>query len=123
MYLGWPCATPESTVFMRPADVMGNVTLLGLFNFFGDFRLFGPILIIYFADVSGSYALGGTLLALKMISQAIFEIPTGVLSDRLPRTRVTVLGAAATAAAVAAYAVAPGFAILLLGVVLEGLGS
>lgn len=101
---------------------MGNIKLLGLFNFFGDFRLFGPILIIYFADVSGSYALGGTLLAMRMISQAIFEIPAGILSDRLPRTRVTLFGATSTVAAVLAYAVAPGFGILLVGVVLEGLG-
>jgi MFS family permease len=107
---------------MKPSSSLGNIKLLGLFNFLGDFRLFGPILIIYFADVSGSFVLGGTVLALKMISQAIFEIPTGVLSDRIPRKQVAVLGAASTVAAVVAYAVAPGFEILVVGGVLEGLG-
>ncbi len=101
---------------------MGNVRLLTLFNFFNDFRLFGPILIIYFADVSGSYALGGAVFAITMISSASFEIPTGVLSDRMPRSRVAVFGGVTTTAAVIAYAVAPNFEVLVLGAVLEGLG-
>jgi hypothetical protein len=107
---------------MRPAAAPRNVKLLALFNFFNDFRLFGPILIIYFADISGSFANGGLVLATTMISSALFEIPTGVLSDRMQRRRVALLGALVTALAFTAYAVAPGFEVLMVGAVLEGLG-
>lgn len=107
---------------MLPASSLRNIRLLSYFNFFTDFRLFGPILIIYFAEVSGSYFVGGAVFATTMISSAIFEIPTGVLSDRLPRTRVAALGGLVTAFAIIAYAAAPGAEILLLGAVLEGLG-
>ncbi len=70
-----------------------NVKILTLFNFFTDFKLYAPVAIIYFADVSGSFALGMSIFAITMVSSALFEIPTGIFSDRIGRKKTVVIGA------------------------------
>jgi MFS family permease len=100
-----------------------NVRLLSWFNFFGDFRMYGPIMVIYFAQVTGSYAAAASLLAVKMLSSAAFEVPTGVLSDRLGRRGTMIAGAVVMVAAHLGYAGASGYGLLLAAVVLEGLAS
>lgn len=107
---------------MRATTTLQNIRLLSWFNFFYDFRLFGPFLIIYFEQVSGSYTLGGSLFAIIMISSAIWEIPAGIVSDSIPRVRVATYGAAATVLSVIAFAIATNFWVLAIGAVLEGLG-
>ncbi|MET8050260.1 MFS transporter [Streptosporangium sp. NPDC005286] len=100
-----------------------NVRLLSWFNFFGDFRMYGPIMVIYFAQVTGSYTAAASLLAVKMLSSAAFEVPTGVLSDRLGRRGTMIAGAVVMMAAHLGYAGASGYGLLLAAVVLEGLAT
>jgi MFS family permease len=100
-----------------------NVRLLSWFNFFGDFRMYGPIMVIYFAQVTGSYTAAASLLAVKMLSSAAFEVPTGVLSDRLGRRGTMIAGAVVMVAAHLGYAGASGYGLLLAAVVLEGLAT
>ncbi|MER5625791.1 MFS transporter [Streptosporangium sp. NPDC002544] len=100
-----------------------NVRLLSWFNFFGDFRMYGPIMVIYFAQVTGSYTAAASLLAVKMLSSAAFEVPTGVLSDRLGRRGTMITGAVVMVAAHLGYAGASGYGLLLAAVVLEGLAT
>lgn len=100
-----------------------NVRLLSWFNFFGDFRMYGPIMVIYFAQVTGSYTAAASLLAVKRLSSAAFEVPTGVLSDLLGRRGTMIAGAAVMVAAHLGYAGAPGYGVLLAAVVLEGLAT
>jgi MFS family permease len=101
-------------------SVSRNVRLLGWFNFLGDCRLYGPLVVIYFAQVTGSYGAATSLLALKMLSSAAFDVPTGVLSDRLGRRGTLTAGAVVMVAAHIGYASASGYG-LLVGAVLEGL--
>ncbi|MEU9829085.1 MFS transporter [Micromonospora chersina] len=103
--------------------VSRNVRLLGWFNFLGDFRMYGPIMVIYFAQVTGSYTTAASLLALKKLSSAAFEVPTGVLSDRLGRRGTMIAGAVVMVAAHLGYAGASGYGLLLAAVVLEGLAT
>ncbi|MGN9766507.1 MFS transporter [Micromonospora sp. SD12] len=103
--------------------VSRNVRLLGWFNFLGDFRMYGPIMVIYFAQVTGSYTAAASLLALKKLSCAAFEVPTGVLSDRLGRRGTMIAGAVVMVAAHLGYAGASGYGLLLAAVVLEGLAA
>lgn len=100
-----------------------NVRLLSWFNFFGDFRMYGPIMVIYFAHVTGSYTAAASLLAVKMLSSAAFEVPAGVLSDRLGRRGTMIAGAVVMVAAHLGYAGASGYGLLLAAVVLEGLAT
>lgn len=97
-----------------------NVPLLYAFNFLTDFRLYGPFLIIYFSEVSGSYTLGMSVFAITRIVSALLEVPTGIWSDRVGRRKTIIWGAWFSFLAVFAYAAAPGAIILLLGGALEG---
>jgi MFS family permease len=100
-----------------------NVRLLSWFNFSGDFRMYGPIMVIYFAQVTGSFTAAASLLAVKTLSSAAFEVPAGVLSDCLGRRGTMIAGAVVMVAAHLGYAGASGYGLLLAAVVLEGLAT
>lgn len=107
-----------------------NIRLLTWFNFFTDFRLYNAIAIIYFAKVTGSFALGMSVFAITMISSALLEVPTGIFSDKIGRKYTIVCGAAAAVIYAIFYALAStiiieemniAFYILAIGGVFEGL--
>lgn len=98
-----------------------NIRLLGWHNFLTDFRLYGPFTVIYFAEVSGSYTLAMSVYSIQMVTSALLEIPTGILSDRLGRRKTLAAGSFFSAAAVATYAIAPSFALLAVGALIEGI--
>jgi MFS family permease len=107
-----------------------NIRLLTWFNFFTDFRLYNAIAIIYFAKVTGSYALGMTVFSITMISAALLEVPTGIFSDKIGRKYTIVCGAAASVVYAIFYALAStvkieemniAFFVLAIGAVFEGL--
>lgn len=100
-----------------------NINLLRWHNFFLDFRLYGPIAIIYFAQVTGSWALGLAVFSIAAIASTIFEVPTGILSDRVGRKKTIILGSLASVLAISSYAAANSFVILAMGAVFEGLAS
>ena len=100
-----------------------NINLLRWHNFFLDFRLYGPIAIIYFAQVTGSYALGLAVFSIAAITSAIFEVPTGILSDCVGRKKTIIFGSLASVLAILLYALANSFIILSLGAIFEGLAS
>jgi MFS family permease len=101
--------------------VLRNIRLLAWFNFFTDFRPYHPIAILYFAQVSGSYALGMSVYSAIMLSQSLFEVPTGVFSDLIGRRRTVVCGAVAGVLSLTCYAVGGTYLALLAGGVFEGL--
>jgi MFS family permease len=98
-----------------------NIRILTWFNFFTDFKLYAPIAILYFTQVSGSFALGMSIFSVAMISSALFEIPTGVFSDRIGRKKTIILGALASTICVVLYAIGSNYWFLFIGAVLEGL--
>lgn len=98
-----------------------NVKLLTWFNFCLDFRLYDAIAIIYFAQVTGSYALGLGIFSISTVSSAIFEVPTGVFSDLIGRKMTLVLGAIFSTLSVGLYAVGGSFWVLALGALMGGL--
>src|SRR5436190_24177374 len=92
-----------------------NIRLLTWFNFSNDFRIYGPVMVVYFAHVTGSYADGVIILAIAKISSSLFEVPTGVFSDYVGRQVTMLTGQAANIACIAAYAAAPSFTLLAVG--------
>lgn len=100
-----------------------NINLLKWHNFFLDFRFHGPIAIIYFAQVTGSYALGLAIFSIASVSSTIFEVPTGILSDHIGRKKTIIFGSAASILAISSYAIANTFLILIIGAIFEGLAS
>lgn len=99
-----------------------NIKLLSWFSFFIEFAFYSPIAILYFARVTGSFALGMSIFSAVMLSSAVFEIPTGIFSDRIGRKNTLVFGAIASVLGVIAYALGGTYVMLLIGALFEGLG-
>lgn len=97
-----------------------NIRLLTWLNFLQDFRLYAPIMIIYFERVTGSYATAMSVFSLAMLSGALLEVPTGIFSDLIGRRRTIILGAGASLAAVTCYAIGGRYEVLLIGALFEG---
>jgi len=101
--------------------VSKNINLLRWYNFFYDFRPYGAIAILYFAQVSGSFALGLAIFSIASVAAAVFEVPTGVISDRVGRRKTVIFGSVASVAALCLYAFGGNFVLLALGAVFNGL--
>jgi len=98
-----------------------NIRLLKIFNFLIGFTFFAPLAIIYFSRVSGSYALGASIFGITMLASAIFEVPTGIWSDRVGRRGTIILGSWARVIAFVLYAIGLSYWWLVAGAILEGL--
>ena len=106
---------------MKMKNTHKNIKLISWFNFFTDFKLYAPVAIIYFAKVSGSYALGMSVFSIVMLSAALFEIPTGVFSDLIGRKKTIVFGALASVLCAVFYAIGGVYLFLVMGAIFEGL--
>lgn len=82
-----------------------NIRLLSVLNFLIGFTFFAPLAIIYFTKVSGSYTLGTSIFGIVMLSAAFFEIPTGIISDKVGRRHTIILGSWARVLAFIFYAI------------------
>jgi MFS family permease len=97
-----------------------NIRLLGWFNFLLDFRPYAPVAILYFTQVSGSFALGMSVFSVTMLASSLLEVPTGIISDMVGRKRTVILGTIASTLSVTCYALGtyPG---LIVGAIFEGM--
>jgi MFS family permease len=102
-------------------DSQKNIKLLAWFNFFTDFKLYSAIAIIYFTQVTGSLALGMSIFSIANIADALFEVPTGILSDRVGRKKTMIFGALASVLYALCYAIGGSFWMLAIGAVFQGL--
>ncbi len=98
-----------------------NIKVLSWFNFFIDFTFYAPVAVLYFAHVSGSYALGMSIYAIIWVSSAFLEVPTGIFSDMIGRRNTVIAGAVSSFLSVICYAVAGSYAMLVVGALFEGL--
>lgn len=99
-----------------------NIKLLRWHSFFVDFSLWAPLAIIYFSNVSGSYTLGLSIFSIIMISSAVFELPTGVLSDKYGRVKTIIFGSLAFLLGAIFYAIGLNYWFLAVGAIFQGLG-
>lgn len=98
-----------------------NIKLLSWLNFCCDFRIYSAIAVLYFAQVTGSFALALGVFSVGKIASSIFELPTGILSDLVGRKMTVVFGQASSILAITCYAIGGSFIMLALGAILEGL--
>lgn len=110
-------------MFPDRSSMENNIKLLKLFNFFCDFKLYAPVAIIYFSQVSHSYALGASIFSITMISDALFELPTGYYSDRIGRKKSIALGASFATIAGIFYAIGHSYWILAIGAFIDGIST
>jgi MFS family permease len=99
-----------------------NIKILRWHSFFTDFELWAPLGIIYFSKISGSYALGISIYSIIMLFAAIFELPTGIVSDKFGRVKTLVFGALSYLFGGIFFAIGLNYWILVVGAIFAGLG-
>jgi MFS family permease len=98
-----------------------NLRLIKILTFLYAFKTIDPVLAIYFSLITGSFAAAMLIMATINLSAAVFEIPTGVFSDRIGRKKTLVLHYSAGLLGVVLYFVSHSTGALLLGAMLIGL--
>lgn len=83
-----------------------NIPLMNLNTFFGALRFFYPVSILYFQQVTGNYTTAMGVISCAYLTQVLFEIPLGIVSDRLGRKGTLIVGCIAELVAVCSYALA-----------------
>lgn len=101
--------------------VRNNLRLLKWHAFFDGFRPYEAIAVLYFLQVSGSFTRSLAVFSIASITTCLFEVPTGVLSDRIGRRRTFILGAVASLFAILFYSFASSFFTLVCGAFFIGL--
>ncbi|MDD3019361.1 MAG: MFS transporter [Alphaproteobacteria bacterium] len=81
-----------------------NFTLMGANEFLAALRLFYPISILYFSEITGSFTTSMGVFSVATITMAILEVPTGILSDKWGRRNLLIMGCLLEFLATLAYA-------------------
>lgn len=97
-----------------------NIRIFSLFNFFSDLVFFAPVAVIYFAHVTGTFALGMSIFSIAYVSSAIFEVPTGIVSDLVGRKITIIIGALFGVICIVFYAIGGSYWMLALGALFQG---
>jgi MFS family permease len=106
----WPTPSPK-----------GNVLATNWFLFWFCLRFYVATQAVYFSHVTGSLFLASVVLVAVQVSQALSEIPTGVLSDKVGRVWTLRLQAVASIVAILCYAIGGSFTWLMIGAAFDGL--
>lgn len=70
-----------------------NFQLLAWSTLLAETRLYYPVAVLAFEAVTGSFTEAMSVFAIQNICQALFELPTGVFSDKIGRRMTLVIGA------------------------------
>ncbi len=100
-----------------------NLWLFYVINFLSNFWFFTPIAALYFAKQGGSATAAMTVFATMHITTSFFEIPTGVLGDKMSRKGVLILSSVFALIPVTIYAFSTNLQMLLIGAALAGFGN
>lgn len=102
-----------------------NVGLISLSHGVNEFYsvVIPPIIPLLVADLEITYAGAGFLLTVFFVMYSVFQLPAGLLADRVGKTRLLVGGLAAMAGGVLLAALAPGYDTLVAAQVVAGIGG
>ncbi|MBQ8299822.1 MAG: MFS transporter [Clostridia bacterium] len=81
------------------SEIKKNIILLALIQFLSQIDFYSAIAILYFTEVTGSFMLGMSVYSITTLATAIFELPTGILSDKIGRKKTIILGSTFSIAA------------------------
>lgn len=100
-----------------------NIRLLYAHNLLSYFRFHEAFLVVFFEKVTGAYTSAMSVLAVSTVAAALFEIPTGIISDRVGRKRTIMAGSFCATLMMLFYAFSHSFGGLCLGAIFSGLSS
>ena len=103
-----------------------NLTLFKIDNFLNGLWPLSAVAIIYFENIAHSYTSAMLVFSIINFSQSIFEIPTGIMSDKIGRRKSMVIGTLLILIGYIMWAVA-GFCqnvvLLYIGAMFVGIGQ
>jgi MFS family permease len=100
-----------------------NFKVLTYLNFLNGFLPFTPILILYFVQITGSYTKAISIYSVAMITLALFELPTGIFSDRFGRKKTTIIAAILFVIGLVFYAIGINYYVLFVGAIIKGVAA
>ena len=101
-----------------------NIILFKLNSLFGGLWPLSALAVVYFQQITDSWALALGVYSIMGITQSIAEIPTGIISDRIGRQKTMITSAALFFIAFIIIAVAGNLnrgSLLILGAIFLGL--
>ena len=71
--------------------VENNIALFKWYQFVFNFAPMATLLIVYFQQITGSYAVATAVWSVCMVVRTIMEIPSGLISDKIGRRNTLIL--------------------------------
>ena len=72
------------------SSIYKNISLLKIDAFFNGLWILNPFAIIYFEQITHSYALSMLIWSISSLTQTLTEIPAGLISDRIGRRKTLI---------------------------------
>ncbi|MCL2629612.1 MAG: MFS transporter [Alphaproteobacteria bacterium] len=101
-----------------------NIILFKLDRFFGGLWPLSALAVVYFQQITGSYAFAMSVFGIGSIIQSLSEMPANVVSDRAGRRTALIISASLVLASFIAFALAGNIgsgALLIFGGVMWGM--
>ncbi len=109
-------------VFIIPyMEIRRNIFLFKLYYLFADLAPLSVLAVVYFQQITGSYAFALGIFSIANIVQSIAEIPTGIISDKMGRKKTLIFSSVLTTLAFTIFAMAGTFSqkyLLILGAII-----
>lgn len=107
-------------------EIRRNILLFKLYYLFSDMWPLAALSVVFFQQITGSYAFALGVFSIINIAQSIAEVPTGIISDRIGRKKTLILSSVLTTLAFGTFALAGTFSykyLLFLGAVIEAIAG
>jgi len=102
--------------------VILNLSLVSALVILG-FAVISPVLPQYALSFSVSVAMTGWAISAYALARLVMDLPAGILADRIGRKRNMIIGLVLVIASSALSGFAPTYVLLIIGRVVQGLGS
>ena len=109
---------------MASSSIQRNIKLFKIDAFLGGSWPLYALAIVYFEQITHSYALAMLVWSITNLTQTFMEVPTGILSDKIGRRKTLILSAHCVLTAILLWALAGQFNymwLLFIGAVFWGL--
>lgn len=100
-----------------------NLWLFYCINFISNFWFFTPIVALYFNEKTGSATAALSIFSIVAITTSIFEIPTGILGDKISKRSVLLLSAIFALIPTILYAYGSNYYYLIIAAICAGFGN
>ena len=94
---------------MASSAIQRNIKLFKIDAFLGGSWPLYALAIVYFEQITHSYALAMLVWSISSLTQTFMEVPTGVLSDKIGRRKTLILAAHSVLTAILLWALAGQF--------------